>query len=650
MAQVKFGKGSKTHEQYKTSVEGGYQYDPHMIYFNTADNLIYLGDAVFGVSADDATKFNDAFESVSYDEATRTITFTQHDGTEDQIVTLPLASSSVAGLMSSTHYDAVETLTGADTVEGSVKKALKDAKAYADEKVNALDLAEVKEEGKAIIAVSQVDGQVSATAGDIAAAHVTVADANDKITATTVEAALEEIVDNLAAEAKTREDNDKAITDRLDVIEGEAEGSIKKAVADAKAAIEGELADTDAKTLAALNDRIDGVVADTKTYSVEALTADEIAALSDSANVKEAYKLVETVGENSVDKGDVIKIYKDSSLISVSLEAENAAGTKGQFLKYTYIKADGSEEVVYVNVSEFLVQAEFKNGLAVSEAGEVSVKIDSASESFLTVSEAGVKLAGVQAAINAAVEALDATVGSAEVAEGKHVAVQVVETDGVITAVNVAESDIASAEDLQDLVDLVGEAPTAGEGETVTVFGEIAKEAKAREDADKAINDTIGTVEEGKTVVGLIEEAKKAAIASGTVVVEGTDAGNNLEIASETAEDGHTTYTINLSNVASAQGLADEIDRATKAENTIEASVGLAEDGSHVATSGNYTKDATTIAGEIAALDAQVKVNDDELAVLNGDATTEGSVAKAAADTLASAQTYTDTALTWYEG
>lgn len=50
---------------------------------------------------------------------------------------------------------------------------------------------------------------------------------------------------------------------------------------------------------------------------------------------------------------------------------------------------------------------------------------------------------------------------------------------------------------------------------------------------------------------------------------------------------------------------------------TVEASVGLGTNGSHVTTTGNYTKDATTVVGEIAALDTQVKTNADAIAALD---------------------------------
>ena len=86
-----------------------------------------------------------------------------------------------------------------------------------------------------------------------------------------------------------------------------------------------------------------------------------------------------------------------------------------------------------------------------------------------------------------------------------------------------------------------------------------------------------------------------------------------------------------------------EANRAKAAEDKIEASVGLAADGSHVKTNGNYTKNATTVVGEIAALDTQVKANADAIA----DETTRATGAEAKA--LADAKAYTDKALEWID-
>jgi len=193
----------------------------------------------------------------------------------------------------------------------------------------------------------------------------------------------------------------KAITDRLDVVEGEGEGSIKKALADAKAYSNQKAADIvgdaaeEYNTLGKLEDKIQALNDSSKSYSIQEVTGDDLTALG--ANVKEAYKLVQTVGETSTTAGEIIKVYKDSSLKEVKLE--------GQELVFTYILTNGEEDVVKVDVSNFLAESEFQNGLQVVDH-VVSVKKDETSEAFLSVSGSGVKVSGVQDAINNAVSGL----------------------------------------------------------------------------------------------------------------------------------------------------------------------------------------------------------------------------------------------------
>lgn len=215
-----------------------------------------------------------------------------------------------------------------------------------------------------------------------------------------------------------------------------------------------------------ITNRLDAIEDGSKSYEVAKLSAEEVAALGD-ANVKEAYKLVQTVGEASTTAGEVIKIYKDSSLQGVELTSEDNLGTQGQFLKYTYLRANGDTEVVYVNVSEFLVQAEFKNGLQVNAAGEVSVKVDTASESFLTVGEGGVKLAGVQTAINNAIDAVEK-----EIAANEEVTVQTLaDLDGRVKELESKNDTIASALQAADITTGSANGTIAVKGTDVVVKG-----------------------------------------------------------------------------------------------------------------------------------------------------------------------------------
>ena len=261
-----------------------------------------------------------------------------------------------------------------------------------------------------------------------------------------LEAALKKYADDaVAVEADLREAADNALAGRLDVIEGDGEGSIKKAVADAKAELIGDATEA-GDTLGKLEDRIETIVANEKTYSVVKVTEGL------GANVKEAYKLVD---EDQVQCGDLIEIEKDDSLVNV----ETTTDEKGnQVVKFTYNLADGTSKEVTIDLSAYVTESEYGDGLQVVDH-VISVKRDATSEAFLTVGADGVKLAGVQDAIDAAkaeaiaaiapaIEALDAEVTSTD---GAKVTVKVTEVDGKITAVNVTESDIASAEALATL-------------------------------------------------------------------------------------------------------------------------------------------------------------------------------------------------------
>lgn len=158
------------------------------------------------------------------------------------------------------------------------------------------------------------------------------------------------------------------------------------------------------------------------TYKTVKLTAEEITALAD-ANVKEAYKVV------SVDKagkettvGETIKIYKDSALVSIDYVKEDDKKKAGQFLKYVYTLADGTEKTLYVDMSELVDQAEVENGIQAVN-GKLSIKVAEGNEAdFLTVDANGLKLSGVKTAIDTAQKAvqdnLDAEITRAKEAEG----------------------------------------------------------------------------------------------------------------------------------------------------------------------------------------------------------------------------------------
>ena len=115
------------------------------------------------------------------------------------------------------------------------------------------------------------------------------------------------------------------------------------------------------------------------------------------SNVREAFRLVDNEGR-PVD-GTTIKIYKSSSLVSVELIKVDDT----DYVRITYIDNEGTTKTMDLNIQQLIFEAEFKDGLVVNENGEVRVKIDPTSENFLTVSSEGVKVSGLQNAIDTAV-------------------------------------------------------------------------------------------------------------------------------------------------------------------------------------------------------------------------------------------------------
>ena len=208
--------------------------------------------------------------------------------------------------------------------------------------INALDLAQVAEEGKFIKSVKQENGFVSAELGSVEAQYVELADEEGLFTAENVEAALAELIKKANANAEA-----------IEAITGE-DGSMQAAIKAASDAIVGT-ATSDYNTLGKVETAIKNVADAAKSYSMQALTAEELAALGE-ANVKEAYKLVD---EDGTQAGSTVKIYKDSALQSVSFA--------DQKLSFVYNLADGTSKTVEVDVSAFLSENEFGDGLVVTD-------------------------------------------------------------------------------------------------------------------------------------------------------------------------------------------------------------------------------------------------------------------------------------------
>lgn len=387
--------------------------------------------------------------------------------------------------------DKVESLSSVvKEFSAATVEKLNELSAATDDLLDALDFEGVPQEGKPIVNVTQENGLVNAEAGNISAEFVEINESGD-----TLDEALEYILENI--EANKVDSEDKTVV----VVAGD-EGT------DLSVNIDGATLVKDAN----------GVI------SADLKLLKETENLE--ANVREQYKLV--YGDSTTAIGDIVKIYKDSSLhhaelgtMGDELASEDdptiIRGTGDTALDLVYHKEDGTYELVKIDVNDFLEESEFKDGLVVDDH-IVKVKVDENSEEVviddsgntapvLSVSEDGVKISNIQRAIDTAVEdlvgSIDADVTGAS--EDGHVTVEVVQENTELTRVVVSTDDIASQKELDKVEESIGlnedgsfsADPTSNFASAAT---SVREEIKLIDEALKEVSDKLdaASVEKGE--------------------------------------------------------------------------------------------------------------------------------------------------------
>lgn len=397
-----------------------------------------------------------------------------------------------------------------------------DAEKKLSDAIAAMDFEDTAKDGQFVTAVNQTDGQISVSRGTVAA---------DKVTATAITGSATTVAvagNNVAAQIAS-------LGQTLKTVEGNA-----------------------AK------------------YEVEEVTTGL------PANVRTRYQVVSYVGTktdtNKTKVGEFIDIPKDGQLIHVEPTAN------GQGIKFTYSTGDGeADKTITIDLGRAIFESEIGSGLQVNESGVVSVKLAEGNESFLTVGADGVKLAGVQEAINTAVD------GKNVDAEGDNYISATAANNKVTVSANVGNLAIASS----------------AEGSTIT--GTAHSLVDGAEVAEKVAAFTNARISE--------EIAKlDATVGSTTVAV-----GKHVAVEVVEADGKLTAVSVNESDIASKAALDAEVTRAKAAEDTIEASVGLAGDGSFTAPAGNYINGAATVMDAVKKLDVQAKANADKIVGMSVD-------------------------------
>lgn len=293
-------------------------------------------------------------------------------------------------------------------------------------------------------------------------------------------------------------------------------------------------------TLGKLEDAINTINAGAKTYTVKEITTGL------GANVEIAYQLYEKVGETETAVGKQINIPKDDSLVDVATTTD-AKGNKVVVFKYNL--ANGEYKEITLDLSAYVTESEFGEGLKVVDK-VVSVKRDETSENFLTVSENGIKISGVQDAINNAIDALDVTGGTIGSKATETDTVNVIdsltwsETDGKvsITGTTTSAATKAYVDGKFDALDAILDADEYTEE---TTYGYTNVITGFKQENGLLSSTTIKQLPTG------IEVARQAAKAT-TEVVKASDSEDYLTLTSETAEDEHTKYVIGVSGIDNA--------------------------------------------------------------------------------------------------
>ena len=352
----------------------------------------------------------------------------------------------------------------------------------------------------------------------------------------------------------------------LKALYGVVDGKITTAVTNAKGELKGTVT-TEYDTLGKLEGKIKAE--ESRATAAELALDDRLDALESGDN--SVGKQIEALEKKLV--GDAAEDYNTLGKLEDKIVVINGEG-EGSIKKAA---ADAVAKVVAGAPADFDTLKEVADWIGKDTTGAAQMQAD------IATLKGGKDVEGsVANSIDKAVTALDATVGGTTIAKDKHVAVEVVQTDGKLTGLTVTENDIASAATLASV--------------------------KTKQEANTALLTGIPT---DKKVKGYVDDAVAAAQkAATTKVVKAADAAHLTVISDTTAADGSVTYTIGESNIASANALTNEINRAKAAEDKIEASVGLADDGSFTVPAGkNYINGATTVMGAVEKLDAQVKVN-----------------------------------------
>ena len=377
--------------------------------------------------------------------------------------------------------DALETINGDDSTQGSIaygdKNTYDSAVTYVNTQIQGLDVADAAVAKKFVTEVSETDGKIAVKRGAITSngGTVTITDGADGgINLDVVSSALVQYVG----------------TEAIAVSE-EAEGE---------------------KTISLVINPSDKVLTQSETGL--------LANINLTWSTTDGLKLLGKSGAEiaTIPAADFIKdgMLENVELKTASVEQPVDTATTGTFLVFTF-NTDGGRKVINLDVTSLIDVYTAGNGLTLA-GKQFSVKLDASTEAFLTVGTDGIKLAGVQAAIDAAkqevansVTTLQGEVDSIETAVG-------LGTDGSFTAPT-GGNYVSGSTSVIDAISDLDTQVKANADDIAENAAAIAQETQDRQAADLAINQTIqsiqGEIENITTVALNIQQGNGISIVGG---------------------------------------------------------------------------------------------------------------------------------------
>ena len=419
------------------------------------------------------------------------------------------------------------------------------------------------------------------------------------------------ITDELAAEANARKNADDALSGRITAIENAAIGVKSGENVISLNSSTHELSTTLGLTL---ENRDDG-----KEYLV--LTGINGAKVADI---------------------DATRFLKDGMINDVKLTTEG----KNKYLVITFNTDSGKTEPIKLDVSSLIDVYTAGDGLTLTDR-KFSVNKDSTSEEFLVVSSSGIKITGVQTAIDTAQQA--AQVYADKAVEKEKTRAEGVES-GLDTRLTAAEGKITTLEGKPAAG--ISEEQISNWDNEVGAKADIAAEKSRAEGAEQAINAKIGTSADAttaSTVYGAINkeiaDRKQGDIDAVASANHYTDTAVSTK-AEQTYVDGELAKKVD--KVTGKSLILDtEIERLAGIETGAQVNVieHIKLNGKEVTAGENKTVDLGTIAtsGELSALAGRVTTNEGEISTLKSGLSAEITAREQGDEnTLASAKTYID--------